>query len=354
MNSFLKYGFIFFLLVFLAVPVHAQKSGERPPSPVMTAKVSSGEMAPQSEFIGTIFFSEISNVASEVVGKVVNIKVEDGQRVKKGDVMVVLSSSMLNKRVRRARALSLQAKAEYDFAELEHGRVSKLFKSQSVAEGEFDSKRLTSEGLLHKYESVQAELGQLLEELKRKTIRAPYDGVVIDVKANRGEWMSIGTTVVVTARDDKFEVVVNAPKAAIGVIKPGLKLTIKAGDKELPGEVFAVIPKGDIASRTFPIKIRVKNTGGLAEGMEARVLLPKGLGGKTLIVSRDAVISMRGENVVWAVLDGKAVPIPVYVVGFRGLLAGVKSEKLQEGMDVVVKGNERLRPGQSVAAQPQK
>ncbi len=46
--------------------------------------------------------------------------------------------------------------------------------------------------------------------------------------------------------------------------------------------------------------------------------------------------------------------MPIYVVGFRGLQAGIKSEKLKEGMDVVVKGNERLRPGQAVAAQPQK
>ena len=100
------------------------------------------------------------------------------------------------------------------------------------------------------------------------------------------------------------------------------------------------------------MKIRVENNGGLAEGMEARVILPKGLGGMTMIVSRDAVISMRGQQVVWAVLDGKAVPIPVFVVGFRGLVAGVKSDKLKEGMDIVVKGNERLQPGQAVAAQP--
>jgi RND family efflux transporter MFP subunit len=355
MKIFFKYlSYIILVVGMLAAPVHAQNPGERPPSPVVTAKVTTGEMAPQSEFIGTIFFTEISNVASEVIGKVIDIRVDDGQRVKKGDVMVVLSSSLLDKSIRRARALALQAKAEYEFARLERDRITRLFKSHSVAEGEFDSKRLTAEGLLRNHEAMQAELDQLLEEASQKTIRAPYDGVVIDMKVARGEWMSVGSTVVVTARDDAFEVVVNAPKAAVGVIKPGLKVGIKVGSKEVPGEVFAVIPKGDVATRTFPIKIRVENTGGLAEGMEARVVLPKGLGGKIMIVSRDALISMRGEQVVWAVLDGKAVPVPVYVIGFRGLFAGVKSEKLKEGMDVVIKGNERLRPGQPVAATPQK
>ncbi|QGY40162.1 efflux RND transporter periplasmic adaptor subunit [Pseudodesulfovibrio cashew] len=343
------------LLAVLAFAASASaQGGDRPPSPVVVAKVTSGDMAPQSEFIGTVYFTEISNVASEVTGKVTEILVKDGQRVKQGDVMVVLSSSMLDKSIRNARALAQQAKAAFESAKLEHQRVAALFKTRSVAEGEFDSKRLTADGLQYQYEAKQATVDRLLEEAAKKKIRAPYDGVVIDVKANRGEWMSIGSVVAVTARDDEFEVVVNAPKEAFGVVKPGLKVGLKVAGSELPGEVFAVVPKGDVATRTFPVKIRVENNGSLAQGMEARVVLPKGLGGNTLIVPRDAVISARGQQVVWAVLDGKAVPMPVYVVGFRGLSAGVKSKKLQEGMDIVVKGNERLRPGQAVAPQPLK
>jgi RND family efflux transporter MFP subunit len=338
----------------LLAPAHAfAQGGERPPSPVVTAKVGSGDMAPQAEFIGTVYFTEISNVASEVVGKVVDLRVHDGQRVAKGDIMVVLSATLLDKQIRRARALAQQAKAEYEFARLEHRRIETLFKSRSVAEGEFDSKRLTAEALQSKYEAMQAELAELLDEADKKTIRAPYDGVVIDVPVSRGEWMSVGSVVAVTARDDQFDVVVNAPKEAYGVVKPGLKVGIRVAGTELSGAVFAVIPRGDVATRTFPVKIRVENSGVLAEGMEARVVLPRGLGGATLIVPRDAVISVRGNQVVWAVVDGKAVPVPVYVVGFRGLLAGVKSDKLKEGMDVVVKGNERLRPEQPVAATPQ-
>ena len=337
------------LVFMLAVGALAQQP---PASPVVVAKVTSGDMAPQSQFIGTVYFSEISNVASEVDGKVLDIKVADGQRVKQGDVLVVLSSSLLEKSISRARALANQAKAQYESARLENNRVTALFKSQSVAEGEFDSKRLSAEGLEYQYQAARADLAKLLDEAEKKKIKAPYDGIVIDTPVTRGEWISTGDTVVVTARDDSFDVVVNAPKEAFGVVKPGLKVGVGAAGAEIPGEVFAVIPRGDVATRTFPVKIRVHNNGNLAEGMEARVFLPKGLGGTTMIVPRDALISVRGEQVVWAVLDDKAVPVPVYVVGFRGLMAGVKSPKLKEGMDVVVKGNERLRPGQGVAPKP--
>ncbi|MBU4380337.1 MAG: biotin/lipoyl-binding protein, partial [Proteobacteria bacterium] len=93
-----------FLTATLVVPAHAQTG--RPPSPVVTAKVTAGDMVPQSEFIGTVYFTEISDVASEVLGKVVDLKVDDGQRVKQGDVMVVLSATLLEKQIRRARALA--------------------------------------------------------------------------------------------------------------------------------------------------------------------------------------------------------------------------------------------------------
>jgi len=343
---------VFSLAALLAAPALAQKPGERPPSPVVTEKVTTGDMAPQTKFIGTVYFTEISNVAAEVDGKLVDLKVQEGQRVKKGDPLVILSSDILNRTIANAKALLEQSKANYELAKRENARTTKLYKSATVAEGEYDSKRLAALSSEKKMIAAQAILNRLYVEREKKTIRAPYDGVVLERKVFRGEWVSKGTVVTLIARDDEFDVVVNAPREAFGVVKPGLQVAINTAGKELQGEVFAVIPKGDVVTRTFPVKIRVKNDGSLAEGMEARVSLPKGIGGKTLIVPRDAIISARGQLVVWCVLEGKAVPMPVYVVGYRGLSAGVKSKTLKEGMDVVVKGNERLQPQQPVAAQP--
>ncbi|BCS87931.1 efflux RND transporter periplasmic adaptor subunit [Pseudodesulfovibrio sediminis] len=340
------------LLAVIATPALAQKGGERPPSPVVVDKVTSGDMAPQTEFIGTVYFTEISNVAAEVEGKLVTLNVQDGQRVKSGQPLVQLSFDLLNQSIANAKALMDQAQADYELAKRENQRTTTLYKSRTVAEGEYDSKRLAALSAEKRTIAAKAILNRLQVERSKKTIRAPFDGVVLERKAFRGEWVSTGTVVAVVARDDEFDVVVNAPREAFGVVKPGLKVAIKVADKEIPGTVFAAIPKGDVATRTFPVKIRVKNDGSLAEGMEARVVLPKGLGGTTLIVPRDAIISSRGQMVVWAVIDGKAAPMPVYVVGYRGMEAGVKSKVLKEGMDVVVKGNERLRPDQPVAAQP--
>ena len=133
-------------------------------------------------------------------------------------------------------------------------------------------------------------------------------------------------------------------------------MSVKAlinGD-EITGSVIAVVPRGDVATRTFPVKIRTPNTLALIEGMSARVMLPVGKPRQTLVVSRDAVITPFGQTVVYTVNDAKARMIPVDVIGYQGLTVGVQSPDLAEGMQVVVKGHERLRNGQDVSLLGQK
>lgn len=335
-----------------AVAVHAQdeKKPAARPAVVVLGKVSSGEVAPQVEYIGTVFFHELSEVAAEVDGKVVSVAVENGQEVKKGAMLVRLASDILDQEINNARALMEQAKADFDLAHLDDVRMTKLFKSKSVSEGEYDTARLSALASQKKYYAVRATLNQLLREREKKTILAPYDGVVLERLVHRGEWVNKGSAVVSMGRNDMFDVEVNVPAGSASIIKPGIKVDMQVSGHKLGGEVYAVVPRGDVSTRTFPVKIRVENPGYLAEGMEARVFLPSGFASKTLVVPRDAVISPRGQTVVWAAVDGKAVAIPVQVAGYRGLEAGVLSDDLKEGMDVVVKGNERLQPGQPLVA----
>ncbi|MBI5096090.1 MAG: hypothetical protein HZB32_00265 [Nitrospirae bacterium] len=96
------------------------------------------------------------------------------------------------------------------------------------------------------------------------------------------------------------------------------------------------------------MKIRVQNNRSLLEGMDARVTLPIGKKRKSLIVPRDAVITVPGSTIVFTVADSKAKMIPVKVTGYDGMMAWVDSDTLRDGMEVVIKGNERLRDGQPV------
>jgi RND family efflux transporter MFP subunit len=315
----------------------------------VVAAVSFGEVAPQSEFVGTIFYQEMSDVASEVSGLVEEVRFEEGQRVNHQQILVKLSSDILRKRIRAIVATYEQVLAELQESGIEFHRKEKLFKNKSISEQTYDENRFKVKRLEKRTESLQAEVERLELELEKSLIRAPFNGLVAKRHVDRGEWLSEGEPAATIAKDDVVDIVVNLPERYIREITIGVTVDVTAGQKEMRGKIIAIVPKGDIATRTFPVKIRMPNTLSLIEGMTARVRLPTGKAVKTLIVPRDAVIPVFGRTVVFAVIDSKARMIPVDIIGYAGLSMGVAARGLRDGMQVVVKGNERLRDGQLVS-----
>jgi multidrug efflux pump subunit AcrA (membrane-fusion protein) len=130
----------------------------------------------------------------------------------------------------------------------------------------------------------------------------------------------------------------------------------------LSGVVTAIVPQADVQARTFPVKVRVKNT--LTEdgpvvksGMYARVMLPTGRKQLAMLASKDALV-LGGDQPILFVVEtraadsqqGKVRPVPVQLGFADGSLIQV-SGNIQAGQLVVVQGNERLQPGQDVKIQ---
>jgi RND family efflux transporter MFP subunit len=325
-----------------------QKQPDPPPANVTVAKVKSGKVAPQAEFIATVFYQEISDTAAEMSGLVEAVRFEEGQRVKKKQVLVELNSELLQKRVQAAVSSYERVLSELQIARIDLNRREALFKKKSISEQAYDEKRFLVIGLGKQAAALKAQVEQLEIELEKKVIRAPFDGVVIDRQVDRGEWVSEGETVAVIGKDDIIDIVADVPERFIPFVPKGLEVNATVNGNGLRGEVIAIVPKGDVATRTFPIKIRTANDLSLIEGMSARVVLPTAESMQAHIVPRDAVISKFGQNVVFAASDSKASMIPVNVIGYNGLNAGVESNELKAGMLVVVEGNERLADQQPV------
>jgi membrane fusion protein (multidrug efflux system) len=344
--------FVLLIVFSLASPLNAQEEGRggMPPANVVVSDVKTGMIAEKYEFIGTVYYVEVSDVASEVNGKVESVSFEEGQRVKRENILVKLSADLLEKQIVAIRSSHEQVLIEREKAMLDLKRIENLIKQGSVSEQLYDEHRFRVLGLEKKAASLQADVERLKVELGKKRIRAPFDGVVIERAVDRGEWLSPGSKVATIARDDTVDVVVDVPEHMIRYLKEGMDLSVKAGGRVVKGEVFTVVPRGEVTTRTFPLKIRINNTTNLKEGMEARVALPVAEKKQGLVVPRDAVITVFGSTVVFAVVDSKAKMIPVKVIGYEGTTAGVNSHGLEEGMKVVVKGNERLRDGQPVSS----
>jgi len=319
-----------------------------PPATVVVSPVKNGMITPTTEFIGTVYYQEVSDVAAEVSGSVDAVNFEEGQRVKKGDVLVKLSSDLLEKSLQATRASHEQVLSELENATLHLERIEELHKEELIPEKTFDDARYSVKGLEKKAASLQADVERLEIEMTKKDIQAPFDGVVLKRHVDRGEWLAPGSPVATVAKDDVVDIIVDVPEDVMRNVKPGRKVSIRAGGRNITGEVFQTIPTGDVATRVFPVKIRIQNNGSLVAGMEARVSLPVGQSKKALIVPRDALMTKFGMTVVFVVIESKAKMVPVKVVEYEGQSVGVDSPALKAGMDVVIKGNERIMDDQPV------
>jgi RND family efflux transporter MFP subunit len=329
-----------FVLISLCLPwvVGAQegKAPGMPPAPVVVAPVSSGMIAPEAEFVGT------------VDGRVEKVSFEEGQKVKRGAELVRMSADLLEKSLASLQASYEQALAELEKARLDFKRAETLYKEQSVAEQFYDDARFAVKTLEKKAQSLKADVERTKTEMEKKSVKAPFDGVVIEKKTEVGEWLSPGKAVATIANEDTMDIIVDAPGRIVPFIRPGMSARAQVSGGEISGTIATIISRGDVPTRTFPVKIRVKNNGRLIEGLEARVALPTAEKQQCLVVSRDAVITQFGQMVLFTVENAMAKMHAVKVVGYDGMNAGVEAPDLKEGMQAIVKGNERVREGQPV------
>lgn len=331
----------------------AQEEGQAkgpPPALVVVSEVALGSTEPVADFVGTVYYSKVSDVASEVEGQVEVVRFEEGYRVKKGQELVLLSTDLLDATIRSTRASYEQVLAQLEKAKKDFKRIEALYKEESIAETVYDENLFRVRELDRKAASMEAELERLELERQKKAIKSPFNGLVITKSVEKGEWVSGGSTVAVVAMDSEVDVIVDVPEGILRYMKPGRTVRIRAAGRLLEGAYLTFIPRGDVATRTFSVKIRMDNKAALVEGMEAVAELPQGEKTTGLVVPRDAVVSQFGMTVIFLAENNTARMVPVEVTGYEGLKAGVKSggPPLSEGMMVVVKGQERLRDGQQI------
>ena len=187
-------------------------------------------------------------------------------------------------------------------------------------------------------------------EFKLSVLNAPFDGVVIDRDTELGEWKSNGDMVAVIAREDEFDIIANVMEEFLPWLRVGdiVPIELVAGNRRIEGTIVTVIPRGDIASRTFPVKIRVTGQGLLFEGMSAIAEMPTGEDTRCILVPRDAVLNQAGRDFLFTVENGAAVERQVTVLGYAGLFAGVPLDQIGLDYPVITKGHERLRGGSKV------
>ncbi|MBI4793447.1 MAG: efflux RND transporter periplasmic adaptor subunit [Deltaproteobacteria bacterium] len=326
----------------------AAQGPQETPAMVVLAPVETGSIQPLTPWVGTVRFAHVADVASDVDGLVLRVGFEEGREVKKGEVLAEVDTELRHQSLAALQAQQDQARMELELARVDFNRIDALHKTNSIAQQTYDEYRYRMLGLEKKLAATAAESQRLTLEINKAKVAAPFDAVVLKRHVEPGEWLDRGGVVGVLADLGQVDAVINTSAAVIGHLSQGREVQVEISGKPFTGRVEAIIPMGDSATRTFPVKVRLPASPLLMDGMEARVWLPAGERREGLLVPRDAVVPVMDRESVFTVADGKARLLAVKVLGYEGDRAGVEADGLQAGMQIVVKGHERLREGQPV------
>ncbi|MDM8516033.1 efflux RND transporter periplasmic adaptor subunit [Desulfobacterales bacterium HSG16] len=351
MKTSFALALFFFISSFTAAKEDLSKTSKKAPppaTPVVVADIVTGESEPKTQFVGTVYYSRVCKVASESEGLVTDTFYEEGETIKSDDKLVQLSTDLLDAAIIGTQASYEQTLIELTKAKKDYRRMNKLYKGKSISEVVFDDHLFKKKGLVKKVAALKASLDRMLLVKKKKRIDAPFSGIVIEKSVEKGEWVSAGGTVAVIADNSEVDVIIDVPGNTLPFLSKGCMLDVAFNGYKDQARFINVIPRGDIATRTFSIKLRLKNSYDLIEGMEARAYIPTGKKTSGLLVPRDSVIMKYGKNVVFTVSDSKARMIPVKITGYKNLMASIEGAGLSTGMQVIIKGNERVRNGQNV------
>ncbi|MGB0910495.1 MAG: efflux RND transporter periplasmic adaptor subunit [Nitrospirales bacterium] len=329
----------------------AQPPQGRPPSPVRVATVVTQEVQRSVSLVGTVEPWRRSVVASEIAGLVHAFPVEDGMAVNRGQVLARLRTDTLAIQLHSAEASHQEARTRYEQAGKDLQRVKVLFDKELVTQKEYDD-AISEEGALRqRLIQLQTEIQQVRDQLRKSRIVAPFDGWITQEFTEVGQWVSSGGQVVEMVDLSRVQVQVPLPERYVKDVR--VNDPVAAGFDGLPdlqaqGRVFSVVAQADRAARTFPINVELPNPGlAIKSGMVSRVTLQVGGPYEALVIPKDALVLRGGREFVYLVNEGKVSQIPVTPVLHLDQVVQVTGE-IEAGMTVVVQGNERLRPGQSV------
>ena len=340
--------------VFLSLAAFAdaakQKKGP-PPVPVRAGTVREQTVSEQLTLIGTTAAIRQSTVAAEVPGLVEKLYVQEGNFIAKGSLLARLSSTELALRRKGFSAVRERIRANLALAEKELARVGSLKDKKSIAARKYDEALFNFKALGQDLMKSEAEIEQLDYAMSKKKVRSPFAGFIAKEHTQVGEWVQTGGSIVTLVDLSSIFITVDVSEKNAVKLSPKseVKVFIKSlSTQPLSAKIAAVLPQGNPASRTFPVRIKLPNRNlEIKSGMEAMVAFELGETKSVLLVPKDAVVPAGNDRLVFKVNSAKAYPVKVDVLGYYGSDVAVRGD-LKPGEAVVIRGNERLRPGQAV------
>lgn len=315
--------------------------------------------------LGRFIAKESGVVATRIAERVHKMYVQVGDRVKKGDLLVKLESDRLDNQIQLLQAnlkitKTQLAKETVNYRKMEqtHKRILALRTSAAFRKDREEDSERDMEIAAEMVSRARADIDQSKASLKAGQIslqdtyiKAPYPGVVIKRHTLPGNYVRVGDPIITIFNDTDLEIEADVPSIRALALKTNTKVTAKLQNGIILNTIIrAIIPQENSLTRAVAIRLIIKDEkyqNGLLGNQAVTLKLPIGNPDDVTTVHKDAVLVKNGKKIVFIFRKGTANIQPIKLgraIGNRfEVLAGLKVGDL-----VVVRGNERLRPGEPI------
>ena len=332
----------------------AAQESRRAPVQVVVARESSIKQV--LEFAGSVTAVRSSSLSTAIGGLVADLRVDAGDRVDPGDVLLKLDDELARFQLASDEAAERRTRQAVTDARRRLTEAQELREKQTIAETavrDLESEVIEDEAELARAAAVA---GRSRATLDRHTLVAPFGGVISVRSTDLGEWVTPGSTVFELVSLEELYVDIQVSEAYLGAIETGMPLTLSVSGstgQTVPAAVAATVPVTDPTARTFLVRARTDTaSAALLPGMSATASIALDAGRSRITVPRDAVLRYSdGRSVAWVVqtvdgierADERLVETGLSFEGQIEIRSG-----LEAGERVVVVGNESLRDEQLV------
>jgi membrane fusion protein, multidrug efflux system len=337
-------GFVKFKQIQTAI---AQGAAYQPPPEAVTTIVANQETWPSTlNAIGTVAAVRGVTVSADLPGTVEKIAFDSGQSVREGDVLALLDT-------RQERAQLAAAEAQRDLARVNFERLQGLLNERVISRAEFD--RATAE-----QRQADARVGEIHAAIDRKTIRAPFSGVLGLRHVNLGQYLSAGDALVTLQSLNPIYVNFGVPQQAASQVRAGRSVRIALNDQPglaFTGRVTAQDSVVDEATRNVQVQATLANPNAvLRPGMFVQAEVVSGASSSLISLPASAVSYAPFGDSVFVVADLKSDKGQTY----RGVrqqfvkLGATRGDQIavvsgvKPGDEVVTSGVFKLRNGAAV------
>jgi RND family efflux transporter MFP subunit len=342
--------------------------GERSAAPVKVAAAVVDDLTLSAQYPGELD-AEIAELSAQVTGRLEDVRVGIGDKVKKGDLLARIDAGSAGRQVgaaqaqtRAADANKRRAAAELKAARVELERGKKLFGEQLISAQELAALEARIEVLEAAAQTADAqhaqssaEVGVLAEAVRDARLRAPFDGAVSARPIDPGTLVRPGATILRLVRAGPLKVRFRAPERDLGRLEPGLGFRIAThatGDQTFDGKLTRISAEVSRADRTIEVEgLLDAESAVLKPGMYADVLLTLGEIRSAVVVPSAAIVDRKtsdhqAKSGVFVVSEQQARWTSVAIRGRSGDRTAVTG--LPNGASVITLGHENLKDGARV------